>query len=229
MNSITNESYLKLKWNVKGLFDELPTIVKQLEYQKSILPEDHKKDKKKLTNWITQLNEINEETNNIKKNKIPLLEKEIQCTFNDPDLVVLTFIQPSVKNLFTELDKYYQRAGLEYDFGPYLNLDQAAKVLALIGDAAINLALVQVFWQPNISNVGQLTNQRSDVASNENLAKICDKWGLYESKIPNGHKKENAKKEKIDHAKGTIVEALFGVIYVELGLDKIVSSIVALK
>lgn len=229
MNSITNESYLKLKWNVKGLFDELPTIVKQLEYQKSILPEDHKKDKKKLTNWITQLNKINEEIQNIKTNKIPLLEKGIQCTFNDPDLVVLTFIQPSAKNLFTELEKYYQRVGLEYDFGPYLNLDQAAKVLALIGDAAINLALVQVFWQPNISNVGQLTNQRSDVASNENLAKICDKWGLYESRIPNGHKKENAKKEKIDHAKGTIIEALFGVIYVESGLDKIVSSIVVLK
>ncbi|MDK2826696.1 MAG: hypothetical protein PWQ63_30 [Methanolobus sp.] len=229
MNATINESYLKLKWNVKGIFDELPTIVKQLEYQKSILPEDHKKDRNKLNTWIGQLNAINKEIENIKTNKIPLLEKDIQYTFSDPDLVVLTFIQPSVKNLFTELDKYYERIELEYDFGPYLNLDQAAKVLALIGDAAISLALVQVFWQPNISNVGQLTNQRSNVASNENLARICDKWGLYESRIPNGRKKENTKKEKIDHTKGTIVEALFGVIYVEMGLDKIVSSVVVLK
>ena len=76
MNETINESSLKLKWNVKGLFDELPTIVKQLEYQKSILPEDHKKDRKKLTIWINQLNEINEETNNIKKIRYPFWKKK---------------------------------------------------------------------------------------------------------------------------------------------------------
>lgn len=224
-----NESYLKLKWNITGIFDDLPTIAKELEHQKTELPENNKNDRNKLNNWIKQINAINKEIQNIKTNKIPLLERNIQYTFNDHDLVILTLVQPGIKNLFGEVSKYYQKAGIKYDFESYLNLDQAAKVLAFIGDAAIDLAVAQILWQPNISNVGQLTKQRSNVASNENLAKICDKWNLYESRIPNSHKISQTNEEKINHAKGTIVEALFGVIYTESGLKEVVSSVVVLK
>jgi len=222
-----NESYLKLKWNMAGTFDDLPVFVKQLNDHKSMLPENNKNDRKKIDNWISQIAAINEEIQNIKLKKIPFLEKKLQYTFNDPDLVVLTFIQPGIKNLFGELNKFYKKAGIKYDFETYLNLDQAAKVLALIGDAAIDLALAQVLWQPNISNVGILTKQRSEIASNENLAKVCDKWDLYPSRIPNKISRTN--KEKTNHAKGTIIEALFGVIYAESGLNPVVSSIVVLK
>jgi dsRNA-specific ribonuclease len=59
-----------------------------------------------------------------------------------------------------------------------LSVDKAAKVLALIGDAAISLALIQILWQPNISNVGELSTRRSEYASNENLAKVYIEAGL---------------------------------------------------
>lgn len=229
LNTSMNESYLKVKWNIAGIFDDLPSIVKQLENQKNNLPENHKKERKKLTNWINQINAINKEIQNIKGNKIPLLEKNIKCTFKDTDLVVISFIQPSFKKLFEELEIYYQNIGIKHNFEPYLYLDQAAKVLAFIGDAAIDLALVQVLWQPNISSVGDLSVQRSEIAANKNLAKACDKWKLYDSRIPKVPNNSKTKKETINHTKGTIIEALFGVIYMESGLEKIISSVVALK
>ncbi|WP_288069059.1 ribonuclease III domain-containing protein [Methanolobus sp.] len=227
MNTSMNESYLKLKWNIAGTFDEFPMFINQLNDQKKMLPDNNKNDRKKIDNWISQIDTINEEIQTIKLKKIPFLEKKLQYTFNDPDLVVLTFIQPGIRSLFGELSKFYKKAGIDYDFETDLNLDQAAKVLAFIGDAAIDLALAQVLWQPNISNVGKLTKQRSDIASNENLAKVCDKWDLYTSRIPNKVSRTN--KEKTNHAKGTIIEALFGVIYAESGLNSVVSSIVVLK
>ena len=108
-------------------------------------------------------------------------------------------------------------------------MDEAAKVLALIGDAAIDLALIENLWEPNISNVGELTEKRSKFASNENLARICDKWDIYDFRIHFDPNKPEIKEETINHVKGTIIEALFGVMYIESGLKQIIPSIVALK
>ncbi|MCQ1536070.1 hypothetical protein FTO70_10340 [Methanosarcina sp. KYL-1] len=229
MNNKMGESYFKLKWNVQGIFDNFSSIEKELEHQIDLLPENNLNDRKKLTNWINQLKEIDVKLQNFKTSKLIELEKHVNYHFAEPDLVVLTLIQPSIKNLFSELYSYYSKAGLEYNFEPYLNLDEAAKVLALIGDAVIDLALVQILWQPNISNVGGLSEKRADLASNKNLARICDKWDLFDFRIPSNPNQQEAKAEKVNHVKGTIVEALFGVMYVESGLDQIISSTVLLK
>jgi dsRNA-specific ribonuclease len=222
-NKIGDSSYHKLKWNVKGIFDNIPVIEKALENRSSQLP-DHLKEIRKITYWIGQIKKMNDTIYNVKKSKIAELERNIKYNFSEPDLVVLAFIQPSIRNMFEELYTDSSRLGLDIDFKPYLNMDEAAKVLALIGDAAISLALVQILWQPNISNVGGLTKERSEYASNEHLAKVCDKWHLYDFRIHLG----SDQSEK-DHAKGTIIEAIFGVVYVEAGLDQVVLSIDALR
>ena len=224
-----DSSYLKLKWNIQGIFDNFPEIERELEQRINQLPENNIKERKKITNWINQIEKIDHDIQNIIKYKLGELEKNINYNFAEPDLVVLSFIQSSVKNLFTELDIYSSKVGFNFNFEPYLNLNEAAKVLALIGDAAIDLALVQIFWEPNISNVGELTEKRSNFASNENLARICDKWDLYDFRIHFDPNKSEIKEETINHVKGTIIEALFGVMYIESGLDQIIPSIVALK
>lgn len=158
------------------------------------------------------------------KSKLIELERDINYNFAEPDLVVLSFIQPSIRKMFEELNIYSSKLSSNINFEPYLSMDEAAKVLALIGDAAISLALIQILWQPNISNVGELSTKRSEYASNKNLARVCDKWGLYDFRIHfDSDKSEN------DHAKGTIMEALFGVVYIEAGLNQVILSIDALK
>ena len=228
-NKMGDSSYLKLKWNIQGIFDNFPAIVRELEHRIDQLPENNTNERKKITNWINQINKTDHSIQNIVNYKLVELEKNMNYNFAEPDLVVLSFIQPSVKNLFNELTIYFSKSDFKFNFEPYLNLDEAAKVLALIGDAVIDLALVQTLWQPNISNVGDLSIKRSDFASNENLARICDKWDLYDFRIHFDPNKSEIKDETINHVKGTIVEAIFGVMYIESGLDQIIPSIVVLK
>lgn len=225
-----DSSYHKLKWNIKGIFDNIPIIEKALENRSSQLP-DHLREKKKITNWIEQIKKINDNIYNIKKLKLAELERNINYTFDEPDLVVLSFVQPSIRKMFEEIYADSSRLGLNVDFEPYHHMDEAAKVLALIGDAAISLALIQILWEPNISDVWDLTIKREKYAKNENLARICDKWGLYGFRIHydyGSNQSENIGK-KINHAKGTIIEAIFGVVYIEAGLKQVVLSIDALK
>ena len=228
-NKMGDSSYLKLKWNIQGIFDDFPEIERELEHRINQLPENNTKERKRITNWINKIKKIDHGIQNIRKYKLGELEKNINYNFAEPDLVILSFIQPSVKNLFTELNIYFSKVGFDFNFEPYLNMDEAAKVLALIGDAAIDLALIENLWEPNISNVGELTEKRSNFASNENLARICDKWDLYDFRIHFDPNKSEIKEETINHVKGTIIEALFGVMYIESGLDQIIPSIVALK
>lgn len=223
VNKMGDSSYHKLKWNVKGIFDNIPVIEKALENRAGQLP-DHLKEKRKITYWIGQFKKMNDNIDNIKKSKIAELESNIQYNFAEPDLVVLSFVQPSIRKMFEELNTDSHRLGLDVDLKPYLSMDEAAQVLALIGDAAISLALVHILWQPNISNVGGLTNKRSEYAKNEHLAKVCDKWGLYNFRIH----LDSDQSESV-HAKGTIIEAIFGVVYVEAGLDQVIASIDALR
>ncbi len=222
-NKMGDSSYHKLKWNVKGIFDNIPVIEKALENRSSQLP-DILREKRKITYWIGQIKKINDNIDNIKKSKIAELERNIKYNFAEPDLVVLSFVQPSIRTMFEELNTDSSRLGLDIDLASYLNIDEAAQVLALIGDAAISLALVHILWQPNISNVGGLTIKRSEYAKNEHLAKVCDKWRLYDFRIHlDSDQSENV------HAKGTIIEAIFGVVYIEAGLDQVIASIDAIR
>lgn len=228
VNNMGDSSYHKLKWNIKGVFDNIPVIEKALENRSNQLP-DNLREKKKIINWIDQIKRMNDNIDNIKKSKLPELERNINYRFAEPNLVVLSFIQPSIRKMFEELYTDSSGLGLNVDFEPYLHMDEAAKVLAFIGDAAISLALVQILWQPNISNVGGLTTKRSEYASNKNLAKVCDKWRLYGFRIHYDSNLPKNNEKKTNHAKGTIIEAIFGVVYIEAGLNQVVLSIDALK
>ena len=115
------------------------------------------------------------------------------------------------------------------DFEALIHMPDAAKVLALLGDAVIDLALVQIHWNPSISKVGELSKKRSKFASNMKLASICDRWDLYEYRIHQDPYAPDTKRETVDHVKGTIIEAIFGVVYIESGLEQVISSVSVLK
>lgn len=221
------EAYCKLRWNVKGLFDNLSVITNELEMKLDSLPKDSACKREKLERLLTQIKYMEETIQKIKNSKISEIEKNFDYKFTEPNLIVLAFFQPETRSIFTELKN--QQLEKNFDFEPYLNLDEAAKVLALIGDSAIDLAITHVLWEPNISNTGELTAKRAEFVSNKNMAKLCDKWGLFDFRLGSTKNLDNANEKKIEHAKGTMVEALFGVLYIEYGLEKVISSIVHLK
>ncbi|AKB85981.1 hypothetical protein MCMEM_1928 [Methanococcoides methylutens MM1] len=224
-----NESYSKLRWNVQGLFDNFLVIRNELEEELKLLPENSTRKRNKLQNFISQLEEMEETIQDIRNNKIVDIEKYLNHRFTEPNLIVLAFFQPETKVLFNKLKSHRFSRGNEFDFESYLNLDEAAKVLAFIGDSAISLAMTHVLWQPNISSTKELTENKSEFVSNKNMSKLCDKWSLFDFRLGATQEIENANKEKIEHAKGTIIEALFGVLYIECGLEKVITSVVHLK
>ncbi|MBA7663417.1 Ribonuclease 3 [subsurface metagenome] len=132
--------------------------------------------------------------------------------------------RPSIRNIFEDLNKHFKN-----DSNPPLSEDEltelassgdAAEVLALLGDAALALAIVQLLWDSSLSRTGNLTTKRQKVVSNQNLAKYCEEWGLYSCRInrSKGPTEENTKQETIIHEKATLIESILGVIYLEFGL-----------
>jgi len=99
-------------------------------------------------------------------------------------------------------------------------------MLALLGDAAIDMAILHHIWKPRASDVGYLTERRSGLVSNEHLSKKCDEWRLYENRIH--FDPPTPTKSEMEHIKGTLVEAFYGVIYIEMGFRKVLEMVVHL-
>ena len=234
-----DSSYVKLQWNIRGVFDKIWLLKEELERILSSVPEENLKESeknrkaRKIRRWIEQLSRIQSNVEYIKTVKMAEVEKSLNYLFSTPDLFVLSLVQPSFKNIFNDLKTSSLDSEIKSvtanDFEEFQHMDEAAKVLALIGDAVIDIALVQILWVPNISNVGSLTKGRSEIASNKNLARLCDKLGLYDCRIHQDPPAPDIKDETVNHTKGTIVEAIFGVMYLEQGLEQVFLSSLALK
>lgn len=70
VNRMGDSSYHKLKWNIKGIFDNIPTIEKTLENRLNQVPRNNLQERRKVTNWINQIKKINENIHKIKKSGI---------------------------------------------------------------------------------------------------------------------------------------------------------------
>ena len=91
----------------------------------------------------------------------------------------------------------------------------------------LDLAIVQVHWDSSLATAGNLTEKRKEIASNDHLAIISDKWNLCEFRLKrlNAHKSTNIKPETIIHEKATLIEAIYGVIYLEFGFDELIRTL----
>lgn len=230
---VMDSSYAKLKWNVEGIFDKIKIIQNELSKRLKEVPIEKINKRKKIMGWQEQLNTIYQKIEHVRETIIDELEDALNYHFVTPDLLILSFVQPSIRNTFRELKIFFSEDGsfpLDITvFDDFMKLADATKVLAFIGDAALDLALVHISWQPNLSRVGDMHQQKKNINSNENLARICDKWDLYDSRIHLDPSAPTITEETIFRIKGTIVEAIFGVIYIENGLEPIISSIRVLK
>lgn len=228
-----DSTYIKLQWNVEGIFDKLVVIQNELSKKIESLPKENTKDMKKIQTWQSQLINITQKMENITQKQIPELEKQLKYDFETQELVLLSFFQSSINNLFRELKIFFNKNNInsvsDNEFHEFVQMSEVAIALALIGDAAIDLALFHIHWNPSLSKVKDLNDKREKFANNDNIAKICDKWKLYDYRIHLETQQQLITKDKVNQRKATIVEALFGVIYIENGLEAVISSVTVLK
>ncbi|MFX1502325.1 MAG: ribonuclease III domain-containing protein [Promethearchaeota archaeon] len=215
----------KLKWNAIGLVKKTGILRDYIQNEKNNIPINHTSKFQKLTGFLDELDHLLDQMEKIEKIIIPKLEKLFRLKFTTPELVMFALSRPSIRNIFDDLKTHFKTDSnaplTENELNDLASSGDAADVLALLGDAALDLSIVQLLWDSSLSKTGGLTEKRKDVVSNQNLANYCDDWGLFTCRLSRlrGSIKGEAKEETIIHEKATLVESILGVIYLEFGLE----------
>ncbi|TFH00978.1 MAG: hypothetical protein E4H14_19120, partial [Candidatus Thorarchaeota archaeon] len=203
----------KIVWKSVQIENRLDTLLQILERTRRQTSDGKTRLLGKVQRWQEQLDEINDKIRYIQKTLTPKLEKELDLKIKNKEILLAAMFQPSTKNLFLELEIQSQGKDNPFDDGGFealISLSESAKRFALLGDAAISLAAIYHLWKTVRENVGHLTKDKSSIVSNEHLANLCDRWGLYEHRIH--FDPETPSRGEIIHDKGTLVEAVYGII-----------------
>ncbi len=217
----------KLKWNAIGLVKKTRMLKNYVEREKNDVPIDHTKKRATLSGFLMELNHLLEQMEKIEKIVIPKLENLFRLTFPTPEMVMFALARPSIRTIFENLNSCFKddanRPLGEEELIELASSGDAAVVLALIGDAALDLAIVQILWDSSLSKTGDLTTKREKVASNKNLAIYGEEWGLYSCCLDRSQANpmDDPKIETIEHIKGTLVESIMGVVYIDFGLKEL--------
>ncbi|MGY5872860.1 MAG: ribonuclease III domain-containing protein [Candidatus Thorarchaeota archaeon] len=216
----------KIVWKSIHIENRLDTLTQVIERTRRQAPENKTRLLGKAERWLEQLDEVNDRIRYIKKTLTPKLEKIFDLKIRNKEILQAAMFQPSTKNLFLELDIQYRGKNNPFDDGGFedlISLSESAKRFALLGDAAISMAVIYHLWQTVSEDVGQLTQDKSSIVSNEHMADLCDRWGLYEHRIH--FDPETPSKGEIIHDKGTLVEAVYGIVQIEHGFDHVLKNI----
>lgn len=225
-NMSPKKSDRKIGWKSIRIENKLDTLTQIIERTKRQTPENKTRLLGKIDRWLEQLEYINDRIRYIKKTLTPKLEKEFDLKIRNKEILQAAMFQPSTKNLFLELDIQYRGKKNPFDEGVFeglISLSESAKRFALLGDAAISMAVIYHLWQTVEEDVGELTQDKSSIVSNSHMANLCDRWGLYENRIH--FDPETPSKGEILHDKGTLVEAVYGIVQMEHGFEQVLRNI----
>ncbi len=218
---------MKLAWKPVHIEKKLDVLLKAIELAGNEIQTNKLRLLAKIDRWREQLIEVQAGLEYISRNLIPKLEKILDVKIKNVELVQVAMFQPSTKNLFLELETHYRNEGKNpfdnHGFADLIALSEMAQIIALLGDAAIDMGVLYQLWRPDPSDVGHITQRKSEIVSNEHMADLCDRWGLYEHRIH--FDPEVPGRAEIEHDKGTLVEAIFGIIQMEHGLSKVIENI----
>lgn len=224
---------LKLKSNLSRVFQELSEISDILKEDLLNISDKTSKKSKKLNKWLDMLNNFLLKHENIQLNLKTSLEKKFSIKFKNSDLITLALFRPSTKNTFTELSIYFQEEHPNFlnieHLGYMSNLGDIAEGLALLGDRALDLAVTHTLWEKGITDKGIITKEKEKLVVNSNLAKYCDNLDLYHSRIHMELNVKQPKTKKFDQKKGTLVEAIIGIIYLEKGVQGVINFLKKIK
>lgn len=150
-------------------------LLKVISEERENVPSDYLKRLKTLKLYEEELRHLLHSMRNIRSVLLPQLEKLFKLQFKTPELLMLALTRPSIRNIFIHLEKHCENNGLnpinKVMFKKLAASGDAAKILALIGDSVLDLAVVQHLWDSSLTKVGDLTKRRSNLVSNDNLAK----------------------------------------------------------
>jgi len=183
--------------------------------------------KNKLINLKYNLNHFLNQMKKIHNKVLPNLSALFDSDDLNPELVMIALSRPSIRVVYEEVESLSpNNINIPIDKEELKKLASSgdlANVLALIGDAVLDLVIPLILCENKTENpsVKELSEERAKYVSNKNLATICDKWDLYNNRIKHPNPPADKKEKDTIHTKGTLVEAIYGLVYYKLGLDVI--------
>ena len=213
---------LTLPWRRMHILRHVEAALHVVRRTRATITPERSKTIEKLARWEKQLTYVQGAIHKIESKLRDALQKKLDTAL-DAEMLVTALFQPSTKNLFMEMEAHFcrsERPPIDCEALSGLSmLPDLARAMALVGDAALSLAILHHLWKEQRLEVGRLTVGRANLVSNEHLAHICDDWKLYENRIHFDPPTDS--KSEIDHIKGTLVEAVYGAIYISHGLPEV--------
>jgi hypothetical protein len=211
-----------LTWTPIDIEKKLHILREGLREHRARLPPADLHVAQKMDAWIEKIDEILQTIEGIRTVVQPHVEADLGFSPGSSEQLILCMFQPSTRNLFDEIEIHFRDHGgcalSSEELLQMASLSQAAETLAWIGDAALKIGVLPEIWTPQVAEAGVLTERRKAYESNANQAILCDRWQLYEHRIhfdPPGHRAD------VIHVKGTLVESILGMIFLEGGLRRI--------
>ncbi|EJG06062.1 ribonuclease III [Methanofollis liminatans DSM 4140] len=205
-----------LRWHRVGVEENLAALRDGLARKAAALPDG--REQALTARWLSSVEEILRQIGSVRLVVMPAVERDLGFSIENDEIFLLALFQPSTKNLFSEINAHFRdgRCALSPTaLAEMARLPEAAETLAWIGDAALKIGVLPQIWSPRLADAGLLSERRKAYESNVNMARLCDRWGLYEHRV---HFDPPVEKGDCDHVKGTLVEAVLGIVFLQCGL-----------
>ncbi|MCK9306540.1 MAG: hypothetical protein M0P17_03315 [Methanoculleus sp.] len=175
------------------------------EYRAEYLPVHRRSPRRmrrlrRIQGWIRDIGRLLSQIDRVMREILPRIEQDTGHTFRGPDGLARVLMDPSTKRLFWGILAGFPEEALPVpakDLALLGTFSDDARALALIGDVTLGLKV------PSGPHVQE-----------EDLAALCDRWGLHEGRIgfacrrcPTG--------ETLVREKETLAWAVLGLLYVE--------------
>ena len=181
---------------------------------------------------ITDISNIEKRFEKIKEVYIPRIKTATGHEFLNPGLFFFVFLYKEIAMVFNEARNTKVKPGgtellKDQDLQEMIAVSEDRLTLAYIGDAVLETGVMASTWslqtEQKIPLNEYLHNERNKLVEDEPLARFWDSLELNDSPIITRLPPEN------DTTKGSSMEAIFGIIFLESGLDAVETALKNLK
>ena len=181
---------------------------------------------------IDDISKIEKRFERIKEVYIPRIKTATGHEFLNPDLFFFVFLYKEIAMVFNEAQTNpVKPGGIELlssqDLREMTEVSEDRKTLAYIGDAVLETGVMGSIWSlqetQKIPLSEFLHNERNKIVENEPLSRFWDSLKLNDSPVIANLPPEN------DETKGSSMEAVFGIIFLEGGLEAVETALQNLK
>jgi hypothetical protein len=181
---------------------------------------------------VEDIGKIEKRFERIKEMYIPTIKTATGHEFLNPDLFFFVFLYKEIAMVFNEAKMNPVKPGgikllSEEDLQEMADVPEDRLTLAHIGDAALGIGVMASIWSvPGTQKIPlntYLHNERNKLVENEPLSRFWDSLQLNDSPIIANLPSEN------DKTKGSSMEAVFGIIFLEGGVDAVETGLHNLK